>query len=355
MTETRQLKLSRFWVGGRPGRKSHQIPIVWGRIFDALRHGNYLGLLSIGLSAIADCGSSAILTMVPQSALSALLFLVPFAWSDASDYRPECPSQDVDRAIRGCTIAIQTATTPAPVAYANRCIALWLKGSYAPAIADCDQSIKQGSASPTAYLIRGVGLAENGELHAAIADYSRSLDLSATATAFYNRGTAYLALGDFGAALADFDKAIEAQPSVPQAHVNRGLALLSTGQTSVAFAELERGLVELRGNGLAWSIRQKAMADVDHRDPNPGSFDAVSTHPLVQYFPASKVLPVSLSLDAFVADNERLPELSRRGPQKDSFADCLRLWQPDTQTSLRQWQGICRRLDFPSANDKRSR
>src|SRR6185503_3536280 len=100
-------------------------------------------------------------------------------------------------------------------------------------------------------LIRGVGLAENGDLHAAIADYSRSLDLTASATAFYNRGTAYLALGDFGAALADLDKAIEVQPSVPQAHVNRGLALLSTGQTSVAFAELERGLVELRGNGLA--------------------------------------------------------------------------------------------------------
>ena len=62
--------------------------------------------------------------------LAALLFLTTVASAEAT-YRLQCPSDDVDRAIRDCTIVIGSRRTNLPAAYETRCVALWLKGAYA--------------------------------------------------------------------------------------------------------------------------------------------------------------------------------------------------------------------------------
>ena len=312
--------------------------------------------------------------MAKKFLLAALLFAVSLASAEAADYRVQCPSQDVDRAIRGCTIAVGIGAN-LPIAYANRCVAFWLKGAYARASVDCDQAIQHGGKFAVAYLIRGIALAENGDHRAAIADYTRSLDVMATGSAYYNRGTAYLALNDYAAGLADFDKAIAADPRVPQAHINRALALLASGRTVEVRADLDRGLELLQGDPLASAIRKQVIAAVEREGPG-----RLNTPPGVPLYPPSKVLSKRISLELFAGttlsegsvasfrasplalrlrspstprqpkDVVRAPAAIRAATSRDSLSECLRLWHPETQTTQSQWKEICRRLDFPSHN-----
>jgi tetratricopeptide (TPR) repeat protein len=75
-----------------------------------------------------------------------------------------------------------------------------------------------------AYFTRGLAHAERGDLEAAIADFSKAIDLDPKAAAAYNnRGTAYADKGNFSAALADFFRAIELNPKNAAAYYLRGL------------------------------------------------------------------------------------------------------------------------------------
>ena len=306
--------------------------------------------------------------------LAALLFSV-VAPTEAASYRLECPSPGVDRAIRGCTIAIGSAVANIPTAYANRCIAYWLKGAYERAAADCNKAIQLGGAFAVAHLIRGIGLADKGDHQAAIADYSRSLELFPTTSTYYNRGTAYLNLTDYPRALADFNNSIATPPGPPQAHINRALALLPSGRMDHIFAALDRGLELLPGDPFASAIRTYVLytlrmerGELD-RSMRPGKQGTI------QPFPPSKVLPESLSIESFSASTltapvalNAVPTLALlRAPQsvpakpmarrpahtkvapsgaRDSLAECLRLWHPETRATQRQWHDICRSLDF---------
>ena len=223
--------------------------------------------------------------MAKAPLFAVLLFLTAVPSVEAAGYRLECPSRDVDRAIRGCTIAIGTAGANLPVAYANRCVAFWLKGAYARAAEDCEQALQHGGTFAVAHFIRGIDLADKGDQPAAIAEYSRSIELTPTGSAYFNRGTAYLALGDRVRAITDFDKAIAAQPSPPQAHLNRGIALLGSGRTDEITAEFDRGVELLHGEPFASSIRAEALQVLNLEHGGYGS-----SHP-VRSFPPSKVLP----------------------------------------------------------------
>jgi len=293
--------------------------------------------------------------------LAALLLLGAFASAEA-DSRLECPSQDVDRAIRGCTVAIRTGGANLPVAYANRCVAFWFKGAYARAAADCDQAIQHGANVSAAFLIRGTMLADKGDNRGAIADYSRSLDLMPTASAYYNRGTAHLVLDESALALVDFDRAIAAQPAMPQPHINRALALLAGGRTEDMVAELDRGVELLANDTLAFAIRTQILDVLERKRAGfPDGVFAVAK-PALQPFPPSKVLPQSMSLEALfdgaplhlAPSPTRTPALPADSPRvfarpataRDSLADCIRLWHPETGTTQSRWKEICQRLDF---------
>jgi tetratricopeptide (TPR) repeat protein len=289
-------------------------------------------------------------------ALTAVL-LIASSVAAGADYRLECPSHDIDRAIRGCSIAIGTGGANLPTAYATRCVAHWLKGAYARAAPDCDEAIHRGANSAAAYLLSGITHAEKGDQHAAVADYTRSLELRPTSSAYYNRGTAYASLGDFALALPDLDRAIEGQPPVPQAHINRALVLLASGRGEEIAADLDRAVYLLHGDAAITAIRNQALDSLG-REGGP--------NPPVQLFPPSKVVPDAISLESLSAQKLKIQlggqagrapaapvsirdqehRISGATLPRDSMAECLRLWHPETRVSQRHWKEICRQLDF---------
>jgi tetratricopeptide (TPR) repeat protein len=196
----------------------------------------------------------------------ATLLLVTTVASAEATYRLKCPSDDVDRAIRDCTIVIGSRRSNLLAAYETRCVALWLKGAYARAVPDCDQSIRIGVSSPAAYLLSGVALAERGDHHGAVAYYSRSIELTPTTTAYYNRGTSYLLLGKYAWALEDFDRAIAGQPSVRQARINRAVALLIDGREKEEIrAELDRATEFISISATASAIEREVLELLNQR------------------------------------------------------------------------------------------
>ena len=97
------------------------------------------------------------------------------------------------------------------------------------------------SAHTTAFLNRGVALAEAGKHRQAIADLDRAIELyPASAKAYFNRGCAYSALDGPDAAIRDFTRAIELKPGYAEAYNNRGIELATAGAAVAA-----------RGTGLA--------------------------------------------------------------------------------------------------------
>jgi len=82
----------------------------------------------------------------------------------------------------------------------------------------------------------------------ALADCDEALGSAAqlsqrdTAATLVNRGVIRLQRRDAPAALADFDRAIQVRPSLGEAHVNRGAALILRGDFAGAVVAIDRGL-----------------------------------------------------------------------------------------------------------------
>lgn len=68
------------------------------------------------------------------------------------------------------------------------------------------------------------------------------LDRHDYAATLVNRGVIYLKRRDAAAALADFDRALTILPNLGEAHVDRGAALILTGDYQGAIVEIDRGL-----------------------------------------------------------------------------------------------------------------
>lgn len=75
-----------------------------------------------------------------------------------------------------------------------------------------------------------------------IALSSFDLDLADRAATMVNRGVIRLKRREPAQALADFDRAIAWRPSLGEAHVNRGAALILSGNPQGAIAAIDRGL-----------------------------------------------------------------------------------------------------------------
>jgi len=257
----------------------------------------------------------------------------------------------VDSAIDGCTLAIRNGSVNLTVAYATRCVAHWLKGASTRAAADCHAAH-----------------AEKGEHQAALVDYTRSLELKPTPTAHYNRGTTRAMLGEYALALADFDQAISGRPSVPQAHLNRALALYASGRIESLTENLDRAVGLLHGDPRAAAIRRHVLDAVSQ----DGKTDPAKTSALA-FFPPSRVLPTTISLEALPTQTlpitasqptQPLTPLTKKlvlartppikpGPRRDSLGDCVLLWSPETQMTQQVWKETCRRLDFSTGARRR--
>lgn len=75
-----------------------------------------------------------------------------------------------------------------------------------------------------------------------IALSSFDLDLTDRAATLVNRGVIRLKRREPAQALADFDRAIAWRPTLGEAHVNRGAALILSGDLQGAVASIDRGL-----------------------------------------------------------------------------------------------------------------
>ena len=58
--------------------------------------------------------------------------------------------------------------------------------------------------------------------------------------AYYNRGSAYGNQGNYAAAIADFTKAIQINPQDANAYINRGLAYCNSGHKSLARDDVQK-------------------------------------------------------------------------------------------------------------------
>ncbi|HEY6838614.1 MAG TPA: tetratricopeptide repeat protein, partial [Geobacteraceae bacterium] len=94
-----------------------------------------------------------------------------------------------------------------------------------------------------AFSNRGIALHRRSELDAAIADYTKAIELEPKDDAYYkNRGTAHMEKKEFDPALADFMRAIELNPASGGSYYNVACLHALRGETAEACAWLKKSI-----------------------------------------------------------------------------------------------------------------
>jgi len=125
---------------------------------------------------------------------------------------------------------------------------------YKGAIADFTKSIEL-SPSSDAYNNRGTSKANINDHQGAISDFTKSIELNPSSDAYNNRGGAKGALKDYSGAISDFTKAIELDPNDPSSFYGRGLSKLASGRKEDGCLDLSKA--ENLGYSLAQEARKK--------------------------------------------------------------------------------------------------
>jgi tetratricopeptide (TPR) repeat protein len=123
----------------------------------------------------------------------------------------------------------------------------------------------------------GLKKAQQGDLDAAIEEYSRAIVLSsqphlrnqparssrnsfAGADTFYQRGYAYLVLNEWDASIKDFNRAIQLSPTLSWAYFGRGTVLMKKGSMQEAIDDFSRALE--RNPEIVWAYFNRGLAKV---------------------------------------------------------------------------------------------
>ena len=140
-------------------------------------------------------------------------------------------------------------------------------GNYLAAVEECNRALNLNPQMASAYHIRGVAYANDGETDSAIKDFNRALELIPRAIgALCNRGIAYNKKGDYDRAVEDFDRAIELNPNFAPAYSGRGGSYISKCDYDRAIEDFNRA-IELDSNyapahaGLGISYSNKSDYD----------------------------------------------------------------------------------------------
>ena len=147
---------------------------------------------------------------------------------------------DFDRAIGDYTTAVAINPKGA-FAYALRAYAYWKKGEDEAAIADYSRAIE---ISPTVsvYLNRAYIYVHRRDYDRAIADYTSIIEIDPKeAYVYYGvRAGVYETEGDYDHAIADFTKQIEIKPDDSAAYVRRSTAYAINHNSVAALADIVR-------------------------------------------------------------------------------------------------------------------
>ena len=129
-----------------------------------------------------------------------------------------------DEAILEFDQAIQLRPLWADAYYNRGNVYLFGKNELVNSIFEYDKAISINSSYVRALCNRGVARSRNGESAAAMADFTRVLQLKDDdAEAYSNRGNVYAQIGDFDKALNDYNRAIHFDPRLAEAYENRGV------------------------------------------------------------------------------------------------------------------------------------
>lgn len=132
----------------------------------------------------------------------------------------------------------QTATE-----YYNRGVERQSKGDINAAVADYTKAIELDPKSFSAYNNRGNLRQDKGDLKGAILDYSTAAVINPRhATAFFNLGHAYQSRKDYPGAIREYGKAIEVKPDYAMAYANRGLCQLYEGNDAEAQKDFDHSV-----------------------------------------------------------------------------------------------------------------
>ncbi|MFN2286651.1 MAG: tetratricopeptide repeat protein [Anaerolineae bacterium] len=155
------------------------------------------------------------------------------------------PLPDIDKALANYTqaIALNPNDEAAASAYNNRGNTYFQLQNYAAALADYTRALELAPQNTNAYNNRGATHAAMQDYKAALADYGRAIELDPQgASAYNNRGAAYYQMQDYKAALADYGRAIELNPQYTAAYNNRGTTYEAMQDYETALADYTRAI-----------------------------------------------------------------------------------------------------------------
>jgi tetratricopeptide (TPR) repeat protein len=190
-----------------------------------------------------------------------------------------------DERISSCTAALAARTDYAEAtrrAYYNRGTAYFANGDLEAAVADFSQAVQLFPNDAQAYQARAAAYQRRRDFDLAIADDTRVIEInpkSSTGYAYYtyyayaHRADVYADEGNFDRSIADSSKAIEIDPKLKFAYCIRGHAYVAKGEVEPAIADFNQAIqlasdYEAAYDGRARAYRLKgdldlAMADAD--------------------------------------------------------------------------------------------
>jgi Flp pilus assembly protein TadD len=101
--------------------------------------------------------------------------------------------------------------------------------------------IRRYPRSELAYVSRGNGRGQAGQVEAALADFQTARALGSRRGSLYDGlGNAYGSMGKLDSAIVMFDRGLSLEPNMPRTYYNRGIAYLRLGRAGDALADFDR-------------------------------------------------------------------------------------------------------------------
>ncbi|MFQ3613616.1 MAG: tetratricopeptide repeat protein, partial [Cyanobacteriota bacterium] len=114
------------------------------------------------------------------------------------------------------------------------------QGSLPIALTHLNEAIQLDPTSTPAFAARASLHSYLGEWEAALADWSKAIELQPDPALYYNRGVTYSCADRYDEAIADLDRSLEADPQQPNTLYNRGNALYELGEMKAALDDYDR-------------------------------------------------------------------------------------------------------------------